>query len=98
MITIIAKSVILDGMKERFKELISELITESRKENGCISYNLFEDMNNKNILTIIEEWEDEKSIENHNKSDHFNRIRPLLSKFREGSPQVELFKLIDDIE
>ena len=40
MITIIAKCLLKDGLKEKFKKTAIELIESSRKEDGCISYNL----------------------------------------------------------
>lgn len=90
MIIIVAKSVIKEGKTEEFKALVKELIEESRKELGCISYNLNEDINNKNVLTFIEEWKDKESIELHNNSTHFTTIVPKLGELREQS-EVNLY-------
>jgi quinol monooxygenase YgiN len=96
MITIIAKSILKPGKKEDFKVLIEELIRESRKEKGCISYNLYEDINHSNILTFIEEWKDEEAIKLHNESKHVTGIVPKLSELREGKSEINLYKLIED--
>jgi quinol monooxygenase YgiN len=96
MITIVAKSILKPGKKEDFKVLIEELIRESRKEKGCISYNLYEDINNSNILTFIEEWRDEEAIKLHNESKHVTGIVPKLSELREGKSEINLYKLIED--
>ncbi len=90
MITIVAKNVIKEGRVEEFKALAKELVDESRKEAGCIYYNLNEDINNKNILTFIEEWKDKEAIELHNKSAHFTTIVPMLGELREKS-EVNLY-------
>lgn len=84
MIIIVSKNVVKEGKAEEFKALAAELIKKSRGEDGCISYNLNEDINNSNILTFIEEWEDEQSIERHNSSEHFLRIVPKLGELREN--------------
>lgn len=94
MVTIIAKSIIKNGMKDKFKKLAAELIASSRKEEGCISYNLYEDINNKNVLTFMEEWKDENTIKLHNKSEHFIRIVPELAKLRLEKPEINLYKLV----
>ena len=52
MITIVAKLILKPGKKEDFKVLTEELRRESRKEKGCISYNLYEDINNPSTGTI----------------------------------------------
>lgn len=98
MITIVAKSIVKDGMKENFKQVAKELITESRKEEGCISYYLYEGFENKKMLAFIEEWKDENAIQIHNESEHFKKIIPELAKFREGNPEISLFKLIEDFK
>jgi len=96
MITIVAKSILKPGKKEDFKVLAEKLIRESRKEKGCISYNLYEDINNSNTLTFIEEWINEEAIKLHNESIHFVGIIPKLSELREGKREINLYKLIED--
>jgi len=96
MITIVAKSIIKPGRKEDFKILTEKLIKESRKEIGCISYNLYEDINHPNILTFIEEWKNEEAIKLHNVSKHYTGIVPKLSELREGKTEINLYKLIED--
>ena len=92
MIKIVAKSIIKDGMKEKFIEKARELVSLSRKEKGCIAYNLYEDISNNKIMTFIEEWKDEEAIKIHNSSEHFTRIVPEFAELREGKPEVNLYK------
>ena len=94
MITIVAKKMIKLGKTGEFKLLAEELINESRKEIGCISYSLFEDSNNSNILTFIEEWESIEAIKLHNNSKHFITIVPMLAQFQEGETEINLYKKI----
>ena len=92
MIIIVAKCKIKRGKTEAFKALTEELIRESRNEEGCISYNLYEDYHDSNILTFIEEWKDEEAIKLHNETKHFTSIVPKLSEFQEGHTEVNLYK------
>ena len=92
MITIVAKSLIKQGRIEEYKLLTDRLINESRKEKGCISYNLYQDINNCNILTFIEEWEDEEVIKIHNNSEHFTSIVPKFGDLREGKSEINIYK------
>ena len=94
MIKIVAKSVIKDGQKETYLQLTKELIEKSRQEAGCISYNLFQDINDDSVLTFIEEWQDQKAIDLHNNTEHFTRIVPLLAELRIGKGEVNLYKEI----
>ena len=94
MITIVAKSLIKQGKTEEFKILAQKLINESRKESGCISYNLYEDSNNCNILTFIEEWENKDVINIHNNSEHFTSIVPKFADLRESNTEINLYKTV----
>lgn len=92
MITIVAKSVIKQGRIDEYKLLTERLINESRKEKGCISYNLYQDTKNCNILTFIEEWENDEVIKIHNNSQHFTSIVPKFADLRESISEINLYK------
>jgi quinol monooxygenase YgiN len=62
-------------------ELYKELVDLTRKEKGCIKYELYQDENNPTILTMIEEWESRKALDEHLKSEHFIRIVPNVKKY-----------------
>ncbi|MDD4362891.1 MAG: putative quinol monooxygenase [Atribacterota bacterium] len=92
MIRIVSKSNIKEGKKEEFKNLAAELIKGSQQEPGCVSYDLYEDINNVNTVAFIEEWKDLAAIEGHRKSPHFTKIVPQLAELREGKPELNLYK------
>ena len=85
MIKVIAKSLIKDSELEKVNNLYSELVQMTRQEDGCISYELFQDINNKNLLIIVEEWESESHLDAHKKTEHFTRIVPQISDKRLNS-------------
>ena len=93
MIKIIAKNPVKQENKSKFIETAKELIEKSRKEEGCISYSLYESTDGK-YLTFIEEWKDEKAIESHNNSPHFKSIVPKLGELIDGEMDVVLYKEI----
>jgi quinol monooxygenase YgiN len=93
MIKIVAKGKLKPGVKEEYLQLARELVTETRKENGCISYSIYEDINDPSILTMLEEWVDEDAINLHNNSEHVMRIVPELRKLRE-SVEINLYRAV----
>lgn len=52
----------------------------TKKEEGCINYELYQDEQNSTILTMIEEWDNKQSLDMHFKSEHFTKIVPILGK------------------
>ena len=47
---------------EEYLILARKVVTETRKEKGCIMYTLHEDVKDPSIITTIEEWENEEVI------------------------------------
>lgn len=68
-------------------ELLKKLVFETRKENGCLQYDLIEDHTHKGVFFIMEIWESEEHHHQHNGSDHLmdfrNESTPMLVKSAE---------------
>lgn len=82
MIKVVAKAVYMEEKIDIVKDLFSNLIEETKKEKGCISYDLYQEVNNKAILTMIEEWESLENLDNHSNSEHYTRIIPEIRSYR----------------
>jgi quinol monooxygenase YgiN len=91
MIFVVSKSIVKEGKTAEYKQLTVKLIEETRKEAGCISYDLCENIDNSNILTFIEKWEDKQSLDTHMKTTHFMEIVPKLKDLRESS-ELSIYK------
>ncbi len=65
-------------------EILKKLVIETRKEKGCLQYDLFEDNRNKGVFFIHEHWETNEDLHSHQVSEHMMRFRegiaPLLEK------------------
>ncbi|HQK54515.1 MAG TPA: putative quinol monooxygenase [Sedimentibacter sp.] len=93
MIKVVAKGYFLEGKAEEAIKLYEELVEKTRKEEGCISYSLFRDIEDDSILTMIEEWESKDALDKHFKTEHFTRLVPMIGKLRKSS-EVNIYKLV----
>lgn len=82
MIKVIAKITVKENSIDVFKEDAFKLVGETRKEFGCMSYQLYSDVNIKNEFTFVEEWMSPDALQNHMKAAHFQEA---MSKFAELS-------------
>ena len=71
MVKVIAKLTVKPGTNHVFVEAFEELTKESRKEAACISYHLYQDLNNENIYYTVEEWQSEEGLQQHMHAPHF---------------------------
>ena len=94
MIKVIAKQTIKADQVGNFKKLVVELVAETRKEEGCISYQLFQDVNNSSILAFIEEWQSPEALQSHMKSKHFLAAMPKLAELREKESEVNIYSAV----
>jgi quinol monooxygenase YgiN len=93
MIKIVAKNVVKADKIEEFKTLALELVKKTNElDEGCISYELFQDISNPTTLTIIEEWESKEALNNHMKAKHFLEITVAMKEFSEGAGEVNLYQ------
>ena len=91
MIHILAGFKVKNDKLSYFIKLCNELIEESRKEEGCVSYHLQQNTERENYVVFVEEWKSNEAIEKHNSSEHFTRIVPLLVKMCEDAPVIQTF-------
>ena len=91
MIHILASFKVKNDKLSEFIKLCNELIEESRKEEGCVSYHLQQNTERENYLVFVEEWKSNEAIEKHNSSEHFTRIVSLLVEMCEDAPVIQTF-------
>lgn len=60
-------------------ELLKKLVIETRKEKGCIQYDLYEDNRNKGVFFIHENWESNEDLHNHQVSLHLMKFREAIA-------------------
>ena len=80
MIKVIAHFYIKPEFVEKTESLFKELVEKSRKDKGCISYELFEVQGDTGHMVFIETWKDKSALDAHSKTEHFVRIIDELTK------------------
>ena len=92
MVKVIAKFFVKEDKVEEFLKLASVLVEESRKEEGCVSYNLLQDVSNPQTLIMVEEWESAKILKTHMASAHFTSIIPKMSLLQFQKEEITVCK------
>lgn len=92
MIKVVAKNFVKPDSIEAYKAIAKKLV-EATNENdaGCISYELYQDINDPHILTVIEEWESNEALQNHMLAKHFNELIPQMDALGEKPSEITLY-------
>ncbi|WP_341357928.1 putative quinol monooxygenase [Rossellomorea sp. y25] len=74
-ITITAILTAKPGREEQLYQELIQVITPSRREDGCIEYSLHQSLANNATFVFYETWESEEALASHIESEHYNRYR-----------------------
>jgi quinol monooxygenase YgiN len=58
------------GHEDVVREALESFVEPTRKEEGCLRYDLFQDVSDPLKFTFIEEWTSPAALEAHSKSAH----------------------------
>lgn len=76
---------------EAIKKAVQPCIDATRKEEGCISYDLHQSITDKDTLVFVERWKDKASLDAHFQEPH-------LIAWRDEGGQYFLDRKIEIIE
>lgn len=76
---------------EEVKKLGTELVNESRNDNGNISYDLFLSTT-RPLMMFCETWKDEEVLKAHMASAHFTRLVPQIEVLTKNGLKLEKFE------
>jgi len=70
-LNVVAKIVAKKESIESVKNEMLKLIEPTRKEQGCIEYNLHQDNEEPAVFVFYETWESRACLDNHMSTDHY---------------------------
>ncbi len=71
--------------------LIRQLIAETVKEEGNISYTLYQDRDHPGEFVLLEFWRDQESLDAHFNTPHFTTIVPQIAQFHAKASVVNTY-------
>ena len=71
---------------ERRRDLLETMrgsLEPVRVERGCLSYRLYEDVEDRNAFVLLEEWATQEDLERHISKDNQHRLLALMDLLSE---------------
>ena len=72
-ITVVARIKAGPDSVETVKDGLLAMIEPTRKEAGCLDYQLYQDTMDPSVFVFYEKWENADSLEKHKETDHYKR-------------------------
>ena len=83
MIIVTLRMTVRPGRRHDLADTIRGMLESTRVERGCISYCLYEDIENKNIFVLVEEWKTRDDLEKHVRTGNYRRLLALMDLLSE---------------
>ncbi|KPK30468.1 MAG: hypothetical protein AMK69_03075 [Nitrospira bacterium SG8_3] len=83
--------------RKEFLQTLHLLLGGIRGEQGCIKYNVYQDVENQKVFILIEEWETQADLDRHLRSDKFGVLLGAL-KLLSDTPEIKFSMLAQTTE
>ena len=91
VILVILSTLRMTVQPERRRDLLETMrgmLEPVRVERGCLSYRLYEDVEDRNTFVLVEEWKTQKDLESHLRTDNQRRMLALMDLLSE-QPELQ---------
>jgi quinol monooxygenase YgiN len=92
VIHVVAKLQAKPGKEGELKGLIEPLIAPTRKEKGCLRYDVFQGRQDPTVITLIEAWDSNENLDTHLALPHLQKIFARLPELLAAPPDIVRYK------
>ena len=76
------------------RSYLTELLEPTRKEPGCVSYELLHNRSDPTDFTFVEEWESDGALEAHLNTPHIRNVIARLTGLLAAAPDIRSYSLL----
>jgi quinol monooxygenase YgiN len=96
-LTVIAYIFAKRGEEQRVRTALLGLVDETRKETGCINYDLHDSEENTALFLMYENWRSAADLEAHARSAHLREFGKNMDPFLERPTEITKWKMVSDL-
>lgn len=82
------------GQEEPLKSVLASLLAPTRREAGCIQYDLWQDTSDPAVLCIVERWENQDTHQAHVAGAGLHATLASAGPLFDGPPQAGTYAVI----
>ena len=91
---VVARVVARPGKVEELRALLQGLVEPTRREPGCVTYELLQNMTEPTDFTFVEEWRSEEELDVHLQSPHVRQARSRLPELAVADPDIRRYTVV----
>jgi quinol monooxygenase YgiN len=75
-------------------EILGSVVQRVRFDSGCLSCNVYRDVDSENDVMIEEIWNDEKDLASHLRSSEYQKIL-LVVEMASAPPEIKFYSILN---
>ncbi|HEV2422490.1 MAG TPA: putative quinol monooxygenase [Candidatus Acidoferrales bacterium] len=96
-ITIMAFITAKAGMQPQVREVLLDLVAQTRKEKGCLNYDLHQSQDNPREFVMYENWESAADLDAHARSEHLQAFGKAAKGLLERPAEITKWDMVSDL-
>ncbi|MBX9690645.1 MAG: antibiotic biosynthesis monooxygenase [Candidatus Obscuribacterales bacterium] len=97
-VTVVARLKAKAGLEEQVKQELLKMVEATRKEKGCLNYDLHVDNSDPQTFLFYENWVSRMALEDHFQTEHFLNLRSKQNELFAEPSAINIMKMISDPE
>jgi len=93
-VRVVARVVARPGKVEELRALLEGLVEPTRKEPGCMTYELLQNKKDPTDFTFVEEWQREANLDAHLQSPYLRQARLRLPDLVAADPDIRWYTVV----
>jgi quinol monooxygenase YgiN len=93
-LTVVAQIKAKPGKEAEVRQELLSLVAPSRKDSGCLNYDLHQALDNPALFMFHENWTSEAHLERHLQKPDLQAVLARVKQLAADPPQVTLWKQI----
>ena len=94
-LTVVATFQARPGKESALRAALTGLLGPTRREPGCLNYDLHQSPEDPAKFLFHENWTDQAALDAHLKSPHIQKLLPRVDELCTAFPQITIWEKID---
>jgi quinol monooxygenase YgiN len=84
------------GKEDEMESVLLEMLEPTRREEGCIRYDLLRSLKGENYFefVFVEEWASEEALDAHGRTEHLQGLRARIKGSSGSLPRVIRYRQV----
>ncbi len=93
-VTVVARIQAQPGREDHVRRELLRLVAETRREQGCLNYDLLQLPGNPTQFLFYENWTSQAHLDAHARSPHIQAFRALAPELLAAPTEITLWRMV----